>query len=190
MVRLVLGLGNPGWRYRRTRHNLGFLAVDALRTRLGGGRWERRGRLLLSRAAGSREKEIFLAKPQTWMNESGTAARELVRALRLAPGEMVLVHDDLDLPVGRIRLRPGGSAGGHRGVASVLTVLGTQEIGRVRIGIGRPPPGVDPADYVLSPPSRPEWESLAPALAQAVAALGFLLEGGTWEEAMNRFNSP
>lgn len=188
MVRLVVGLGNPGRRYARTRHNLGFVAVDALRERLQGGRWQRRGEALLCRV-GSGGQEIVLAKPQTFMNNSGVAVEELVRSFGLAPAEVVLVHDDLDLPVGRIRLRPGGSAGGHRGVASVLAALGTEQVGRVKIGIGRPPAGVDPADYVLAPLSGTEWEALAAPVATAAAALEFLLKGGSWEEAMNRFNS-
>jgi PTH1 family peptidyl-tRNA hydrolase len=172
MVRCVIGLGNPGRRYRRTRHNLGFMAVESLCLHLRGGRWRRQGEALLSRAQCDR-REVFLAKPQTFMNNSGVAVRELVRSFGLSPEELVLVHDDLDLPVGRIRLRPGGSAGGHRGVASVIGALGTEKLGRVRIGIGRPPPGLDPVSFVLAPLSRAEKEALA----------------GAVEQAVNRFNS-
>ena len=189
MVRLVVGLGNPGRRYARTRHNLGFAAVEALRGRLVGGRWQRWGEALLCRVAVGGQ-EIFLAKPQTYMNNSGVAVGDIVRSFGLAPAEAVLVHDDLDLPVGRIRLRPGGSAGGHRGVASVLAALGTEQVGRVKIGIGRPPAGMDPAAYVLAPLSAAEWASLSTPVATAAVALEFLLNGGSWEEAMNRFNSP
>ncbi|MCR4419069.1 MAG: aminoacyl-tRNA hydrolase [Clostridia bacterium] len=187
MLRLVVGLGNPGRRYRRTRHNLGFAAVELLAARLGAGSWRREGRAEVAGLvlAG---REIVLAKPITFMNLSGEAVVPLVSRLGAAPEEVVLVHDDLDLPAGKIRVRPQGSAGGHRGVASVLESLGTDRVGRVKLGIGRPPPGVDPADYVLEPLSGQEWEVFSLPLEQASDALEFLLRGGSWAEVMNRFN--
>ncbi|MGB9885773.1 MAG: aminoacyl-tRNA hydrolase [Moorellales bacterium] len=187
MIRLVVGLGNPGRRYRRTRHNLGQVVVEVLARQLGADPWQREGQTETARLRRT-GVEVVLAKPLTFMNLSGSVVAPLVRSLKAAPEEVVLVHDDLDLPVGRIRLRPGGSAGGHRGVASVLEALGSDRVGRVKLGIGRPPVGVDPAEYVLQPLSEAEWDAFAGPVERAAEALEFLLSGAAWAEAMNRFN--
>lgn len=184
-VRVVAGLGNPGPRYEGTRHNVGRAVVDRLAARLGA-RWRRRG---LAEVAEARVVGLFvvLVKPLTYMNASGEAVAAVARRYRVAPQEVLLVYDDLDLPVGRLRLRRGGSAGGHRGVLSVLAALGTQEVGRLRVGIGRPPAGVDPADYVLAPFGEEEVSLVAEAVERAADAVVTVLHEG-YEAAMNRYN--
>jgi PTH1 family peptidyl-tRNA hydrolase len=148
-MKLIVGLGNPGSRYRVTRHNLGFMVVDALADRwritVGGKRHE--AELGVGEVASAR---VMLAKPQTFMNASGDSVARLRRLHRLDPIDILAIYDDLDLPLGRIRLRAGGGAGGHNGVASLISVLG-KGFPRLRIGIGRPPGGADPVDFVLEP---------------------------------------
>ena len=150
---LVVGLGNPGPEYRKTRHNVGFWAIDHLASHYDikrdqeshGARW----------GVGSIEgSQTALAVPQTFMNLSGGSVADLVKAFDITPASMIIVHDDLDLPVGRLRLVFGASSGGHRGVASVIETLGSQEFHRLRIGIGRPPAGSpkeEITEFVLSP---------------------------------------
>lgn len=187
-VRVVVGLGNPGPEYRSTRHNAGFLVLERLAERMRG-RW-RRG--LLARAATARlfvdGRSVLLIKPLTYMNLSGQAVAPLVRREKAVPQQVLLVYDDMDLPLGRLRIRPGGRAGGHRGVASVLAALGTEEIPRVRVGIGRPPEGVDAAQYVLSPVPAEERQAFLTAIEQAAEAVGVVLTSGL-EAAMARYNA-
>lgn len=137
-------------------------------------------------ATKSPARPILLAQPRTFMNLSGRAAAELIRRYRLEPGQLIVVHDDLDLPPGRLRLRSGGSSGGHRGVQSIIEAIGTPDFLRLRVGIGRPLTG-DPSDYVLEAPLLREEELLGAAVERAVEALDLLLEKGL-DEAMSRFN--
>ncbi len=183
---LVAGLGNPGPQYAQTRHNAGFMVVDGLAERFGW-RW-REGRwhgLLAGGQAGGRE--IILLKPLTYMNRSGEAVAAAARWFGLNPGGIILVFDDMDLPLGKLRLRLQGGAGGHRGVASVIQALGDEAFCRVRIGIGRPAPGQDAAEYVLQPFTPAEREALAPALEAAREAILLAVAEG-FEAAMQRFN--
>ena len=182
-MHLVVGLGNPGRRYRGTRHNVGWEVVDRLARRFGI-QLEEEAEALVGRGtiAGC---PVLLAKPQTYMNESGRAVRALVRRYGLAPQDLLIVYDDVDLPVGAIRIRPRGSAGGHHGMASVIEALGTQEIPRVRIGIGRPPG--DTAEYVLSRFSPEERPVVEEAVERAADAVETILREGI-EVAMGRFN--
>lgn len=185
-MKVVLGLGNPGRKYARTRHNLGFLVVD----RIASENQVAVDKEKHSALVGDWQKDgerILLVKPQTFMNHSGEAVRQLLRYFELAPGDLVVIHDDLDLPFGRIRIRPGGSAGGHRGVLSILEVLAEGEFFRVRMGIGRPPPGIDPTDYVLAPFSSEERSQLPQVVSRAAAAVACLLEKGP-QRAMELFN--
>jgi len=185
-VRLVIGLGNPGADYEGTRHNIGFLVVDRL---------ARHYRIPLKHhkflAHWGRGQvggtEVVLAKPQTFMNRSDLAVGLLLKELHLGPTDLVVVHDDLDLEPGRLRIRPYGCSGGHRGVMSLIEALGTEDFVRVRIGIGRPPPGIDPIDYVLAGFTDSEAEQIAPAIHRAAAAVIAVVEEGA-ELAMNRFN--
>lgn len=182
---LVVGLGNPGRGYAGTRHNVGWAVADLLAARLRV-RWRRAGFAAEVAEGDIGGRRVVLLKPLTYMNRSGEAVAEAARRYGAA-GRVILVHDDLDLPLGRVRVRRGGGAGGHRGVLSVQAALGTREVGRVRVGIGRPPAGVDPADYVLAPFAPEEEAAVGEAVERAAAAVETVVREG-FEAAMNRFN--
>ncbi|MEW6447829.1 MAG: aminoacyl-tRNA hydrolase [Bacillota bacterium] len=183
-MRLVVGLGNPGPEFSGTRHNVGFEVLDRLASFYGTAFQKTRQKALAAviQVDGA---TVTLAKPQTYMNLSGRAVQLLLRANRLSPGNMLIVYDDLDLPLGRLRLLPGGSAGGHKGVESVIAAVGTPEFPRLRIGIGRP--DGDAADYVLGRFSPAEAETVGTVLETAVAAVECVLREGL-AQAMNKFN--
>ncbi|HEX6988272.1 MAG TPA: aminoacyl-tRNA hydrolase [Bacillota bacterium] len=184
---LLVGLGNPGAAYASTRHNVGFWVIDRI-SRVSGIKVGRRGYSSLWGQGRIDGIPVALCKPQTYMNLSGRAVAPLAARLGLVPGRIWLIHDDLDLPVGRLRLRLGGGSGGHRGVDSVIESLGTRAFGRIRVGIGRPPRDDDPAAYVLSVPPVVEQDILKDAADRAAqAALTVVREGA--EAAMNRFNT-
>ncbi len=187
-VRLVVGLGNPGPRYHATRHNVGFDVVERLLARHGAAPTRRfEGRA--ATVAGPGGPVTFLM-PETFMNDSGRAVAMARRRLGLAPAEILVVHDDLDLPVGTVRVRPRGSSGGHNGLKSIIAALGGEGFGRVRLGIGRPPGagGDEVIRYVLERFAPAEQERVRDAVARAVDAVECVLAAG-YEEAMNRFNA-
>lgn len=184
---LVVGLGNPGVRYAQTRHNVGFMVLDRLAVAWRAA-WQEDPSPAAVGHAQVAGRSVFLLKPLTYMNNSGHAVRLALARLHLTPQEVVLVYDDLDLPLGRLRIRRQGSAGGHRGVASVIRELGTEEFGRVRVGIGRPPDGVTAADYVLEPFPPGERDAARKALERACAAVAAIIADG-FEAAMRLFNS-
>ena len=185
-MRTVVGLGNPGEEYVRTRHNVGFLVVEELarRWRTDFGR-PRRG----SRVARAQfdAQPVILVEPLTYMNCSGDALGRLDADLRPNPAEIVVVHDDLDLPCGRVAVKRGGGTGGHRGLASLVSWGGADFV-RTRVGIGRPPVGQDPAAYVLRPFRSQELPVIEEAVQRAADAVETILTDGV-ERAMNRFNS-
>ncbi|HET6947925.1 MAG TPA: aminoacyl-tRNA hydrolase [bacterium] len=185
-MKLIVGLGNPGRRYRQTRHNVGWEVISRL---------ARRARIVVDEEDGFSDvgrgaiggTRVILARPQTYVNVSGEAVRDLRRRHRLRPQDIVVVVDDLDLPLGRLRLRASGSAGGHNGLKSIIEAIGTTEFPRLRVGIGRPPEGVDPADYVLTPFTSDEQAVVDAALDRAAEAIETAVTEGI-ETAMNRFN--
>jgi PTH1 family peptidyl-tRNA hydrolase len=190
-LRLVVGLGNPGAEYARTRHNVGFAIVEALAAEA---RVDFRRRGLSLRAEGSLpgEEDVIFAKPQTFMNLSGQAVRELISQIGINPTDLqdfLLIHDDLDLDVGRLRVKARGGAGGNNGVLSIINTLGTDQFARLKIGIGRPPLGIDPAEYVLRPARGDERELLQEAMERAVEAVRCWISEGL-AATMNRFNRP
>lgn len=185
-IRLIVGLGNPGPEYKDTRHNAGFMAVDLLAAELGAGRWRTRCRSLAAEAFWGGEK-VVLAKPQTFMNRSGEAVAPLLRWYGLGPSGLLVVCDDLDLPLGRIRIRKKGGDGGHRGLKSIIAALGSGEFARLRVGIGRPGPEKDVVEWVLERFTAEEGPFVEESLVRAVRAVLVILEAGI-EEAMNRFN--
>ncbi len=180
-MRAVVGLGNPGPEYALTRHNLGFWVADRLRLK---GRWRRAfypwGELFL-------QGDSLILKPLTYMNRSGEAVRELLSLYPMEPSDLLLVHDDVDLPVGTVRLRERGGDGGHLGVRSVLRVLGTEDVPRIKIGIGPRPRGESLADYVLSRPPEEELRRLLEAVAFAAEIAECFLERG-YRGAMDRYS--
>lgn len=189
---LIAGLGNPGPRYAHNRHNIGFQIVDALAQahRLDFTRMEHRAQTAHGTLGAQR---VILAKPQTWMNESGKAVAPLSRFYKVAPERILVIYDDLDIPLGAIRYRPDGTSGGHRGVQSIMQLLGTPALPRLRVGIGRPPGQMDPAAYVLQDFSAAEqptlWDVLRLARDLAVDWLNgdpdFERQGMTWRVAAN-----
>jgi peptidyl-tRNA hydrolase, PTH1 family len=183
---LVIGLGNPGREYRDNRHNVGFMLIDRLIVRLNA-----RGLKLQSKAivtdAVYNEHKLILAKPQTYMNLSGQSAQGLIHFYKLELSNVLIAHDDLDLPFGTIRIRPGGGPGGQKGVASTIEHMGTQDIPRLRMGIGRPPGRLDAADYVLQNFSKDEMKELSSILGRAAdSVLTFVTDG--LDKAMNKYN--
>ena len=186
---LVVGLGNPGAEYAQHRHNVGFQVLDAL-ARAHGLSFSReklaRAHTAQGRIAG---RSVLLAKPQTFMNRSGQAVGRLARWFKIPPQQILVVYDELDLPLGRLRLRPEGGAGGHKGMRSIIEVLGSQDFPRLRVGIDRPPGQMDPADYVLHPFSKEDKEAVILVIDQAVAAVEAWLADGI-VAAMDRFNRP
>ena len=183
---LLIGLGNPGREYQNNRHNFGFMLIDRLAVRLGA-----RGLKVQSKAivttTSYEDRRLILAKPQTYMNLSGQSAQGLLNFYKLPMEHMLIAYDDLDLPFGTIRMRPGGGPGGQRGVASTIERLGTKDFARLRLGIGRPPGRMDPSAYVLQDFSREEMKILSELLDRgADATLEFVVNG--LDKAMNKFN--
>lgn len=156
---LVVGLGNPGPEYAGNRHNLGFMVVDEVARRLGAGFRANKTEALIADIFGE-ETRILLAKPQTFMNVSGRAVRLISTFFKIPPDRMLIVHDDLDLPFGAVRLKENGGHAGHNGVRSLIDELGTGDFKRLRIGIGRPPGSKDPAKFVLEDFSTDERRDL------------------------------
>lgn len=183
---LIVGLGNPGREYADNRHNVGYRCVEHLAAAHGipFSRRQKRNAVALGTV---RERSVVLAKPRTYMNKSGGPAAALARFYRVPLDRLLVVYDDLDLPPGTTRLRPSGGSGGHRGMRSVIQQLGSREFPRMRIGIGRPPGRMDPADYVLQDFSEREEALLERTLEQARAAIETWLEEGV-DEAMSRYN--
>ena len=185
-MRLIVGLGNPGVEYAWTPHNLGFLVVDELAEQAGIRVTRPEAKSLIGRGDLA-EREVLLAKPQTMMNLSGLAVRELVRRAECAVSDLVVVCDDFALPWGMIRVRERGSAGGHNGLKSVIGALGTMEFSRVRLGVQPSAPVGDLREYVLRPIRRSEQDALAEQVQQGAEAVKMIVAEGT-QRAMNCFN--
>jgi len=183
---LIAGLGNPGLEYATNRHNVGFRCVELLTSAhdLNFHKRQKRARVAVGPI---HERKVVVAKPQTFMNESGRAVASLVRFYKVSPERLLVVYDDLDLPLGAVRVRSEGGTGGHKGMRSIVEHLGSQSFSRLRIGIGRPPGRMDPAAYVLQDFSTKEEPLLEEALGRAVAAIETWLCEGV-EIAMNRYN--
>lgn len=184
---LVIGLGNPGGEYAHTRHNMGWWCLEVLERRGRFGRERREGPARVRRGVIA-DAEVVLARPQTYMNLSGRAGKHLTDKLHLRPEDgVIVIHDDLDLPLGRVRLKRGGGHAGQKGVLSLIGSWRTQDFVRVRIGIGRPVAGLDPADHVLEPFAPGERGIAEEAVGRAADAVVAVISLGE-EEAMNRVN--
>jgi PTH1 family peptidyl-tRNA hydrolase len=185
-MKIIVGLGNPGLAYRRTRHNLGFMVVQALAEQRG--MRFRRAQHRSSQARGQMGKEdILLVRPMTFMNVSGAAVAGALKQCDSPPEDLLVVCDDVSLDLGRIRLRRSGSAGGHNGLKSIIDHLHTDQFARLRLGVGQPPEGMDMMDYVLGVFRRNEWPTVHEVVARAVQAIETWVYHGIGE-AMNRFN--
>lgn len=183
---LIVGLGNPGAEYRLTRHNFGFMVLDSLAEH-----WSVQLKKIKFQAVFVEDRfkgnKVVLAKPLTFMNESGRSVAPLMRYFKVPTEHMLVIHDDLDLPLGTLRIRPSGSSGGQRGIESITKLLGTQEFPRMRLGISRPPGQMDPKDYVLKNFLPNEEEVKKIVLRQAIEAIECFIEDGL-TSAMNRYN--
>lgn len=212
-MKLIVGLGNPGQQYEKHRHNIGFQCVDLLANKQGLRFEARKGHAKIALgavflpapspaaasaadaaapAAGSGSSavvrvQVCLAKPQTFMNVAGQSVAALARFYKIVPADILVICDDLDLPLGKLRLRPSGGSGGHNGLKSIIQALGTDGFARLRIGIDRPPGRMDPADYVLQNFSPAQEVIMAEARQQAVAACEHWLAFGI-TSTMNAFN--
>jgi PTH1 family peptidyl-tRNA hydrolase len=186
-MKLLAGLGNPGDRYAETRHNIGFAVVQraAVAAGIALKRKGYQGLYGVGRVAGT---ETTLLLPQTFMNLSGASVGPACKSLGIAPGDLIVVHDEVDLSFGTLRIKVGGGHGGHNGLRSIIEVLGSGDFVRVRIGVGRPPLGGDVAGYVLNPFGSTERASLDAVVTKSAAAVATLLARGV-AQAMNEFNN-
>lgn len=183
---LIVGLGNPGRDYKENRHNVGFMLIDRLSVR-----WDARNMKIQSKSivisTRWEGRKLLLAKPQTYMNLAGTSVQGLVKFYKLPLENILVAHDDLDLPFGALRIRPGGGPGGQRGVEDIINRLGTQDYARLRVGIDRPPGRMDPANYVLQDFPSKDLIALSQVLDRAADAVqAWILDG--LNAAMNKFN--
>ena len=186
MMWLIVGLGNPGERYRSTRHNVGFRCIDAIAARWGIAVNERRAKAVLGRGRRSGH-EVVLAKPRTFMNNSGEGVSYLLTRFGARPNNLLIIYDEMELPLGMLRLRPSGSDGGHNGIRSIIAALHGQNFPRLRVGIGHPPPDSDPVAHVLGRFTTEESPLIDESVARAALAVDCLLEEDI-NAAMNRFN--
>lgn len=188
-IRLVVGLGNPGPRYAGTRHNVGFLAVERF-VEEAGGAWGKApiGKGMAAKVPFPGGGGLWVVKPHTYMNESGSMVAPLARYFRIEGRELLVVSDDMDLPLGRIRIRARGSSGGQRGLESILARLGTKDVPRLRLGTGPRPPEVPGADFVLGRFRAEDREAVGLMVERAVSAIGSVCEDGV-ASAMNEFNA-
>ena len=185
-MKILVGLGNPGQKYSNTRHNVGFMVIDRLARQLGMECTQRKFQALFCKKT-VKEEELVLLKPQTFMNLSGIAVKEVVDMYKCLPQDVMAVCDDLDLPPGKLRVRRSGGSGGHRGLESIAAKLGTRNFSRLKIGIGRPAVG-DPGDYVLSAFLQQEESAISEAIENACLALQTWLFDGI-DVCMNTFNA-
>lgn len=186
-MKLVVGLGNPGDKYARTRHNVGFMVLERIaeKNSIALKKKGHQGVYGVGRLAG---KEVTLLQPHTYMNLSGASVGSAMKSLGVSPGDLLVLHDDVDLPFGVLRFKTGGGHGGQKGVRHVMDVIGSGDFVRLRLGVGRPPLGQDVADYVLRPFSREEQVFLDELLDHAVEAVGTLFHEGV-QKAMNIYHS-
>jgi len=185
-MKIVIGLGNPGDKYVGTRHNVGFDVLAELGKRWGFSRPKSRFEAEFTEIACGVEK-LLLVAPQTFMNLSGRSVHQFARFFQIPLVDLLVVCDDLNLRLGQLRMRPSGSAGGQKGLSSILTCLGSEEIPRLRLGVGRPPPDWDPADYVLSRFRKEELGQIDEAISRAASCIEVWAKDGM-TIAMNLFN--
>lgn len=186
---LIIGLGNPGSEYEATRHNLGFLAVEELAKKLGLAEFKNKTKVhAFVGESIFEDKKIILAQPTTFMNNSGLAAQALLNWYKILPEHLIVIHDDVDLEVGQVRVRPSGGAGGHHGIESIIAHINSTEFNRIRVGIGRESLSGDVSGYVLGKIKPEEQDILTTAIIKAADAALVIISKGT-AAAMNQFNA-
>ena len=186
-MKIFVGLGNPTKEYAATKHNVGFMLADKVASELGAENWRENFNALIAESFLDGEK-ILIVKPQTYMNASGDSVVPIVDFYKVDVKNLIVAHDDMDLPVGKIRLRPGGSGGGHRGIASIIQNFGgLKNFPRVRIGIGRPPENWSVNSHVLSKFNDEDAKKISAALDELVPAVLCIFREGI-DNAMNKFN--
>jgi PTH1 family peptidyl-tRNA hydrolase len=185
---LIVGLGNPGDQYAKTRHNMGFVTMDLLAEKLE----VKINRIKFRAVVGQADfggHRCLLMKPQTFMNLSGDAVQEAVRFYKISPEHVLVIYDDVSLPVGKIRVRPSGSAGGHNGIKSIISQLGTDVFPRIKIGVGSPPdPSRDMVPWVIGEPSQQDKKLLLDAFSRAMDAAECIVKNNGCQKAMNDYN--
>jgi len=185
-MKIIIGLGNPGRKYERTRHNAGFLAVDQIARDLRFSLSQEKYHAFIGKCRIG-DEDALVAKPQTFMNESGRSVGAVLRYTYAKPADLIVVHDELDIPLGTVRVKTGGGHGGHNGLRSIIEHIGTPDFIRIRVGVGRPAPGRDAADYVLSPFTAEERQAADEAVVKAADAVKAVIRDGL-TKAMNEFN--
>ena len=185
-MKIIVGLGNPGERYQHTRHNVGFRCIDLLARHWGINLKERRAKAVLGRGR-HLDRDVVLAKPRTFMNNSGEGVAYLMTRFGVKPSDIVVIYDEMDLPLGRMRIRPGGSPAGHNGIRSIISELRTQEFPRIRVGIGHPGLQGGQVSHVLNRFSEEEAPEISGVVKRVAEAVDCLLEENI-TVAMNRFN--
>lgn len=185
-MKIFVGLGNPTPEYAATKHNVGFMLADSLANKLSATNWHEKFNALVAESFFDGEK-ILIVKPQTFMNLSGEAVAPIVNFYKIDVENLVVVHDDMDLPLGTIRLRPKGSGGGHHGIESIIQHLGTQNFPRIRIGVGRPPKNWTVNHHVLSPFTQDDAQKISAAINELAPAVLCIFKEGI-NNAMNKFN--
>lgn len=185
-MKLIIGLGNPGDEYKRTRHNTGFMVIDELASAFNIAVNRKRYKAYIGEGS-INDVRVVLGKPQTFMNLSGDSAAQMIKGFNLSADDLIIIYDDMDMDIGRIRIRDKGSHGGHRGVRSIIDAIGTDNFVRLKVGIGRPPSGSDPSDYVLTNFKKNEMPALKEAMKTASDAVSLLVKDDI-VAAMNRFN--
>lgn len=183
---VIVGLGNPGEEYEHTRHNAGFDTIDLLAEEAGANYWKTECGALSAKGV-LHDIDVVLAKPQGYMNTSGGPVKQLCNAYGVEPAHVVVIHDDLDINPGSVRVKCGGGSAGHNGLKSITAKLNTPDYYRVRVGVGRPPGRMDSADFVLAQPRGEEREAFEYACGQAALAVSSLIQDGL-EATQNRFN--
>lgn len=184
-MKILVGLGNPGTAYKESRHNIGFRVVDRLAEKNQVSLSQKRFKARFGRGS-IRSQEVILVQPLTFMNLSGQAIREVLGFYKSAIADLVVIHDDLDLPFGALRIKRWGGDGGHQGIRSIIDALGGNNFLRLKVGIGRPPDGLDPADYVLGRFQPSEERSMAEIICHAAECVSVMISEGI-EAAMNRY---
>ncbi len=185
-MKIFVGLGNPTPEYAATKHNVGFMLADSLADKISATNWHEKFNALVAESFLDGEK-VLIVKPQTFMNLSGEAVAPIVNFYKIDVENLVVAHDDMDLPLGMIRLRPKGSGGGHHGIESIIQHLGTQNFPRIRIGVGRPPENWSVNSHVLSPFNQNDSKIISDAIDELVPAVLCIFKDGI-DNAMNKFN--